>query len=107
MIAPLAGGLITTYASWRWLFLINVPLGVLAFVAAWRLIESLEGPPPPPLDRVGVVLTGAGLAGLTWAAHLVVADAHAVGAGRRRSAPSSALALAASVRHLRRAPAPL
>ena len=30
VIAPLAGGLITTYASWRWLFLVNVPLGVLA-----------------------------------------------------------------------------
>ena len=32
VMAPLAGGLITTYASWRWLFLINVPLGVIA----WR-----------------------------------------------------------------------
>jgi len=27
VIAPLAGGVITTYASWRWLFAINVPLG--------------------------------------------------------------------------------
>ncbi len=31
---------ITTYASWRWLFLVNVPLGVLALAVAWRLIDS-------------------------------------------------------------------
>jgi MFS family permease len=31
VIAPLAGGFITTYASWHWLFLINLPLGVIAF----------------------------------------------------------------------------
>lgn len=107
VIAPLAGGLITTYASWRWLFLINAPLGVLAFVMAWRLIESLEGSGmPPPLDKVGVVLTGAGLAGLTWAAHLV-AQAHTPWGQFAAIAAVSTLALAASLRHLRRTPAPL
>jgi len=39
VIAPLAGGLITTYANWHWLFLINAPLGPIAFFAAWRLIR--------------------------------------------------------------------
>jgi MFS family permease len=34
VIAPLAGGFITTYASWHWLFLINLPLGVIAFAVA-------------------------------------------------------------------------
>ena len=33
VVAPLAGGVITTYASWRWMFVINVPLGALAFGA--------------------------------------------------------------------------
>src|SRR5690606_30921935 len=51
VIAPLAGGLITTYASWPWMFLINIPLGVVAFVAAWRLVDSIAAPTPPPLDR--------------------------------------------------------
>jgi MFS family permease len=36
VIAPLAGGVITTYGSWRWIFLINVPLGVVAFAVAVR-----------------------------------------------------------------------
>src|ERR1700756_5597577 len=43
VIAPLAGGLITTYASWHWMFLINVPLGIVAFAIAWRLIDNLTG----------------------------------------------------------------
>ena len=75
VIAPLAGGLITTYASWHWIFLINVPLGVLAFCVAWRLVEAREGAGTRRrLTGPGVVLTCAGLGGLTYAAHLVVAD---------------------------------
>jgi EmrB/QacA subfamily drug resistance transporter len=71
VIAPLAGGLIVTYASWRWLFLVNVPLGVLAFAVAWRLIEPVRIPAPPPLDYGGVVLTCGGLGSATYAAHLL------------------------------------
>jgi EmrB/QacA subfamily drug resistance transporter len=71
VIAPLAGGLITTYLSWHWMFLINLPLGVIAFIAAWRLVDSIDAPAPPPLDWTGMVLSGVGLGGLTYAAHLV------------------------------------
>jgi len=73
VIAPLAGGLITTYATWHWMFLINVPLGIAAFIIAARLIESqpASGGGQAPLDWVGVLLTCAGLGGLTYAAHLV------------------------------------
>jgi hypothetical protein len=41
-VAPLAGGVITTYASWRWLFLVNVPLGVLALIAVTATAGSLR-----------------------------------------------------------------
>ena len=79
VIAPLAGGLITTYASWHWMFLINVPLGVIAFCAAWRLVtdgpDSAASGAPPPLDWAGVVLTCLGLGGLTYGAHLVALPA--------------------------------
>jgi EmrB/QacA subfamily drug resistance transporter len=71
VIAPLAGGLITTYASWRWLFLINIPLGAIAFAVAWRLIERVPTTIPPPLDWLGVILNCVGLGGLTYTAHLV------------------------------------
>jgi len=71
VIAPLAGALITTYASWRWLFLINIPLGVIAFLAAWRLISGAKSTAPPPLDWLGLLLTCGGLGGVTYTAHLI------------------------------------
>jgi EmrB/QacA subfamily drug resistance transporter len=71
VFAPLVGGLITDYASWHWIFLINVPLGALAFAFALRLIESPPARRPPPLDRLGVLFTCVGLGGLTYAADLV------------------------------------
>jgi EmrB/QacA subfamily drug resistance transporter len=71
VVAPLAGGVITTYASWRWLFLVNVPLGVLALAIAWRLIDSPRSEDAPPLDPAGVVLTCGGLAAATYMAYLL------------------------------------
>jgi EmrB/QacA subfamily drug resistance transporter len=71
VVAPLAGGLITTYASWRWLFLVNAPLGVIAWTVAWRLIDGARSADRPPLDVPGVVLTCAGLAAATYTAQLL------------------------------------
>ena len=107
VLAPLAGGLLTTYASWHWIFLINAPLGVVAFLFAWRLVTAVgERDMPPPLDWPGVLLTCAGLGGLTYTAHLVSLaappPAETIG-----FAVASAGLLAGAVRHLRRAPHPL
>ena len=106
VVAPLAGGLITTYASWRWMFVINVPLGVVAFVVARRLITATATEAPPPLDRLGVLLTCSGLGGLTYAAELLSRSSPnwslVVGLGA-----ASAALLAAAARHLLRTRAPL
>jgi MFS family permease len=107
VVAPLAGGLITTYASWHWMFLINVPLGVVAFAVAWRLVTAgTAGTAPPPLDWAGVALTCAGLGGLTYTAHLVSLPAPPVAQTVAFSVVSAAL-LAGAVVHLRRAAHPL
>lgn len=66
VIAPLAGGLITTYATWHWIFLINVPLGVIAFIAALRLIPMEPLEMPPRLDWIGLLLTCSGLGALVY-----------------------------------------
>ena len=107
VIAPLAGGLITTYASWHWMFLINVPLGVIAFAVAWRLVENLTGTGvPAPLDWPGVLLTCTGLGCLTYAAHLLsLSDPPAGTTGAFGAGALILLCLA--VWHLRRAPSPL
>jgi EmrB/QacA subfamily drug resistance transporter len=106
VVAPLAGGLITTYASWPWLFGINIPLGVLAFAVAWRVVEASPVERPPRLDRLGVVLTCLGLGGLTYAAHLF-SDTDISWATAIATAAASIVLLAAATRHLLRAEAPL
>jgi MFS family permease len=65
VIAPALGGWIVGVASWHWIFLINLPLGVLAFVVAARIVPSLDHRPDvPPLDWSGFVLSAGTLAAL-------------------------------------------
>ncbi|MES2094046.1 MAG: MFS transporter [Actinomycetota bacterium] len=71
VIAPLAGGIITTYFSWQWIFLINLPLGIVAFLAALRLIPPEGRENPPPLDWLGLVLTCTGLGTLVYLGSLL------------------------------------
>ncbi|HEX3366087.1 MFS transporter [Phenylobacterium sp.] len=60
MIGPLIGpplaGLLIEFASWRWLFLINIPVGVLGFVIVRRLVPPLALPNPGRFDRAGAAL---------------------------------------------------
>jgi EmrB/QacA subfamily drug resistance transporter len=74
-IGPLVGGLITEHASWNWVFLINVPVGILGIVASYLLIdESRDMSENQRLDLAGLVLSGAGLFSLTYA--LIEANNH-------------------------------
>src|SRR6202044_3191404 len=50
---PPLGGFITTYASWPWIFLINVPIGLVGMVMATFFIPDLPGERPGPFDYVG------------------------------------------------------
>ena len=62
---PLAGGLIIrndiTGGSWRWIFLVNLPIGIAALIAATRLITESRAPNATRLDLGGVVLATAGI----------------------------------------------
>ena len=58
LIAPPLGGFITTYASWRWIFLINVPIGLAGLALAARVVPEGRGDASRKLDRLGLVLTG-------------------------------------------------
>jgi EmrB/QacA subfamily drug resistance transporter len=60
MVGPPLGGFITTYFHWRWIFLINLPIGVLGIVLAKRFIPDIREQ-PAPLDWLGFLLAGGGL----------------------------------------------
>jgi EmrB/QacA subfamily drug resistance transporter len=65
-LGPVLGGVITTDWSWRGIFLVNVPIGVLAVaLTAWRVEESKSEHPTPP-DLVGFALLTLGLVSLVY-----------------------------------------
>jgi EmrB/QacA subfamily drug resistance transporter len=86
VIAPVIGGAITTYATWPWIFLINVPLGAVAFVAALLLVPKEMPASWLPLDWSGLALTCVGLGLLVY-----------VGAALAQADPSWPTVLAAGV----------
>ncbi|HUZ91702.1 MAG TPA: MFS transporter, partial [Methylocella sp.] len=59
---PLLGGFITTYFHWRWIFWINVPIGIIGLILATLFIEDAAGKAPWPFDVKGFLLCGLGLA---------------------------------------------
>jgi len=61
VVGPPLGGFISTYFHWRWIFLINLPIGLLGLVLAGRYIENLRDDNVPPLDWLGFAFTGLGL----------------------------------------------
>src|SRR5580658_8688948 len=63
---PPLGGFITTYASWHWIFLINVPIGIVGIVLASRYIANVHVEHHDPFDFVGFVLSGLAIAGLAF-----------------------------------------
>src|SRR6187402_3680329 len=71
IIGPPVGGFITTYASWHWIFLINVPIGLVGIALALRTIEDVRVPGLERFDIVGVALAGLGVAGLTFGLSVV------------------------------------
>ncbi|MGK5681812.1 MFS transporter [Actinoplanes sp. URMC 104] len=64
LIAPALGGVLSTYASWRWIFVLNVPLGVAALVLARRLVPDVRADDAGRLDWRGFLLVACSTAAL-------------------------------------------
>jgi EmrB/QacA subfamily drug resistance transporter len=110
LIGPIAGpplgGFITTYASWHWIFLINVPIGLVGIGLVSRFIPNIRVERPDPFDFVGFVLSGCAIGGLAFGLSAmgleflptyVVASLLGVGA----------IAALGYIFHARRSPAPI
>ena len=66
VLGPPIGGLIVTYTSWRWIFFVNIPIGILGIILASMYIDDIRGRDRDPLDKKGFVLLGLALAGLVF-----------------------------------------
>jgi len=66
VLGPPVGGFITTYASWHWIFLINVPIGLIGIILATRYIEDIRAEDHQRFDVFGMLLAGLGIAGIAF-----------------------------------------
>jgi EmrB/QacA subfamily drug resistance transporter len=62
VIGPLLGGVLTTYLSWRWIFYVNLPFGVIAMLLALRFVDDFREASVPKFDVPGFLMIGGGLA---------------------------------------------
>ena len=65
-VGPLAGGLITTDISWRWVFLINIPIGVTVSAITLAMVSESRDPAAARVDLPGFVTFAGGLAALVY-----------------------------------------
>lgn len=105
VLAPLVGGALTTYLSWHWIFLVNVPLGLAAFAAALRLVPAGAGDGARRLDWLGLALTTLGVGALVVG--LELAGGHPSGAPAAAGVAAGVVFLAGAVVWMRRARTPL
>ena len=66
VIGPPLGGFITTYFSWHWIFLINIPIGLIGIFMAMKFIDPIKSVNPERFDLYGLVLAGIGLGGIAF-----------------------------------------
>jgi EmrB/QacA subfamily drug resistance transporter len=66
ILGPPVGGMIVTYLDWRWIFYINVPIGILGFGLALAFIENTRAPTRQTFDVWGFILSGVSLACLLF-----------------------------------------
>ncbi|WP_336997972.1 MFS transporter [Leclercia sp. M50] len=74
IIGPPLGGFITSYANWRWIFFINVPLGLIAIVLALRIIPDIYEETRRPFDTPGFIATSVAMVSLVYAMEMMGAQ---------------------------------
>lgn len=110
LVAPLAGpplgGFITTYYHWRWIFWLNVPIGIVGIVLASLLIPQIKADTTRPMDWLGFLLSGLGLSTLIFGFTLIGRDVLPA-PGAEGLVAFGAILVGLYIWHARRTPHPL
>jgi MFS family permease len=78
---PPLGGFLTTYFSWHWIFLINVPIGIIGVALATKFLPASEARTPRPIDGFGFVLCAIAFSGIIFGLSVISLPAIPVVAG--------------------------
>jgi EmrB/QacA subfamily drug resistance transporter len=65
-VGPVIGGLLTSGLSWRWIFFVNLPIGIVALLVTLRMVDESRDPHAQRPDLVGFATFSSGLAALTF-----------------------------------------
>jgi EmrB/QacA subfamily drug resistance transporter len=106
VVGPTVGGFITTYASWRWVFFLNVPFGIATLIAALNIVPNQKEAAKRQLDVGGFLLSGTALICILYGTELASHENtnFAIASGL---IIAGVLIGAAAVRRLRSTPSPL
>lgn len=106
LIGPPIGGFITTFFHWHWIFIINVPIGLLGVVVAGWVLPDMPGGPAGRIDWIGFLLVGIAAAGVVFGLSVVSMPALPPALGAAIFVIGLVAAFA-YLRHARRATAPI
>lgn len=106
MVGPPVGGFLTTYVSWHWIFLINVPIGIAGILISGKVLPKINGEKADPIDWRGFLLAGLAASGIVFGLSVISLPAlpPAFGIG---AVAGGAVAAVAYVFHARRVDHPL
>jgi EmrB/QacA subfamily drug resistance transporter len=106
VVGPTLGGFITTYASWHWIFFLNVPFGIMALAAIAKYVPNQRDAERRPLDLGGFLLSGTALISLLYGTEL--ASHREAGIGQAAGFLLAGILLGVlAVRHFRTVRSPL
>ncbi len=106
LVGPPVGGFITTFFSWHWIFLINVPIGLLGIWLAGRFLPEIASQPSAPIDFAGFVLSALAASGVVFGLSVVSLPALPPFVGVASMLGGAAAAIL-YLRHARRRPNPM